>query len=215
MCQVLAKPGLTVQSDSSTARSIGPRSEPFASLLRCRCRRGCLVSSSSRRCLLCIVFFSSRLLYSSSALHSRKKQGHVLCLPLVSAGVYRAGIPRKAPRYKIRIAADRCFSSIIRSCATSWSRVNKNKSRHDGDVAASDRAVFSLGICCSPKHIMIASSQAEGWGGDLLIDAAIKDLVVITALTRGNAMRAGWGKHHSKVGTRNMLTRLSKMKRDG
>ena len=49
------------------------------------------------------------------------------------------------------------------------------------------------------------------------MDAAMKYLVVITALARGrgNAMGAEWGKQHSKVGARDMLTRLSKRKRVG
>ena len=56
---------------------------------------------------------------------------------------------------------------------------------------------------------MIASVQTEGWGRGLMMDAAVRDLEMITDMAGGNRK---WNEQHSKVGPRGMLASL-KIKR--
>ena len=47
------------------------------------------------------------------------------------------------------------------------------------------------------RQVMIASVQAEGWGRGLMMDAAVRDLGMVTAMTGDNGK---WNEQHSKVG---------------
>jgi len=62
------------------------------------------------------------------------------------------------------------------------------------------------------RQIMIASIQAEGWRGGLLMDAAVRDLGAITALAGDNGK---WNEQHSKVGPRGMLSSLKTKRKRG
>ena len=59
---------------------------------------------------------------------------------------------------------------------------------------------------------MIASVHAEGWGRGLLMDAAVRDLEMITDMARENGK---WNEQHSKVGPRGMLASLKTKKKRG
>ena len=59
---------------------------------------------------------------------------------------------------------------------------------------------------------MIASVHAEGWGRGLLIDAAVRDLGMITAMA---GEKGKWKEQHSKVGPRDMLVSLKKKRKRG
>ena len=62
------------------------------------------------------------------------------------------------------------------------------------------------------RQIMIASVHAEGWGRGLLIDAAVRDLGMITAMA---GEKGKWKEQHSKVGPRDMLVSLKKKRKRG
>ena len=61
------------------------------------------------------------------------------------------------------------------------------------------------------RQITIASVQAEGWGRGLLMDAAVRDLGMITAMAGENGK---WNEQHSKIGPRDMLSSLKKRGRE-